>query len=148
LFAGQSPQSQPSGTYELGVRFTVSVPTSLTAIRFFKASGESGVHTGSVWTASGTRLAQVAFAGESGPGWQEQALPTAVQLQPGEVYIVSVNANFAFAQTIGGLSSAVSSGPLQTTTGANGVYSGTPGSFPDQSWGSSNYYVDVVAEVS
>ena len=39
----------------------------------------------------------------------------------------------------------VSSGPLHTVAdGLNGVYSGTLGSFPDQSYQSSNYFVDVV----
>jgi hypothetical protein len=145
--ASASPASQPSGTYELGVRFTVDVASSLTSLRYYKASGESGTHVGSVWTASGARLAQVTFAGESSSGWQVQQLPSAVSLQPGTVYIVSVNANYAFAQTIGGLSSQVVSGPLRTVAdGANGVYSTTRGSFPDQTWGSSNYYVDMILQ--
>jgi hypothetical protein len=143
------PSSQPSGTYELGVKFTVDVPLALTALRFFKASGESGSHVGSVWTASGVRLAQVAFSGESASGWQVQALPSALSLQPGVVYVVSVNANSAFGQTVNGLASSVVSGPLRTVAdGANGVYSDARGSFPNQTWGSSNYFIDVVTSRS
>jgi hypothetical protein len=143
------PASQPSGTYELGVKFTVDVPSSLTSVRFFKAAGESGSHVGSVWTASGVRLAQVAFSGESASGWQVQDLPAAVSLEPGVVYVVSVNANSAFAQTVNGLASSVVSGPLRTVAdGANGVYSDARGSFPNQTWGSSNYFIDVVTSRS
>jgi len=74
-----------------------------------------------------------------------QQLSSALALQPGAVYVVSVNANAKFAQTTNGLVSSVVSGPLRTVAdGANGVYSATRGSFPDQSYQSSNYYVDVI----
>ncbi|MDX6490485.1 MAG: hypothetical protein QOD43_730, partial [Gaiellaceae bacterium] len=68
-----------------------------------------------------------------------------LQLQPNTTYVVSVNANSAYAVTSSGLASQISSGPLHTLAdGLNGVYGATTGSFPDQSWASSNYFVDVV----
>src|SRR3954452_202687 len=44
---------------ELGVRFTVSTPGAVSAIRYFKTSGNTGVHVGSLWTSNGRRLAKV-----------------------------------------------------------------------------------------
>ena len=79
---------------------------------------------------SGLRLAQVAFAGESASGWQVQALSDPVQLQPGVVYVISVNANAAFPMTTGGFASQLVSGLLRSASGANGVYSSTRGSIP------------------
>jgi hypothetical protein len=47
--------------------------------------------------------------------------------------------------TNSGLASQVATGPLHTVAdGLNGVYSTTLGAFPDQSYLSSNYFVDPV----
>src|SRR4029453_14363037 len=47
--------------------------------------------------------------------------------------------------TLNGLSNQVSNGLLHTVAdGANGVYNTTRGSFPSQSYSSSNYFVDAV----
>jgi hypothetical protein len=87
----------------------------------------------------------VAFTSETASGWQQQALSTPLQLMPNTTYVVSVNANSRYAVTLNGLLNQVSSGPLHTVAdGLNGVYNGAPGSFPDQSYQSSNYFVDVV----
>jgi len=146
LFSDQAkPASQPAGAYELGVKLQVDQPLQLTTLRFFKAAGESGSHTGTVWTAAGVPLARVAFTNESASGWQQQALPSPLQLQPNTTYVVSVNANNAYAVTLSGLAGQVASGPLHTVAdGLNGVYNATRGSFPSQSYSSSNYFVDVV----
>ena len=146
LFTDQAqPASQPGGTYELGVKIRVDQPEELTSIRFYKASGETGSHTGTVWGTNGVALAQVAFASESASGWQQQALPTPLLLQANTTYVVSVNANSGYAVTLNGLASQVSNGLLHTVAdGANGVYNTSRGSFPNQSYGSSNYFVDAV----
>jgi Domain of unknown function (DUF4082)/Bacterial Ig-like domain len=138
------PATQPAGTYELGVKIRVDTPMQLTAIRYYKAVGETGSHTGTVWTASGFVLAQVGFGDESASGWQQQALPTPLQLQPNTTYVISVNSNSRYSATLSGLASQVSTGPLHTVAdGLNGVYSTTIGSFPDQSYQSSNYLIDA-----
>jgi hypothetical protein len=139
-----APALQPAGSYELGVRVTVDSPASLNALRFYKAVGETGTHVGSVWSSSGTRLAQVTFANESASGWQSASLPSSLQLQPGAVYVLSVNANARFAQTVGGFASPLSSGLLRSADGANGVFNTTLGAMPNQSYQSSNYYIDAV----
>jgi hypothetical protein len=133
-------------TYELGVKVTVDQPMQLTALRFFKSPSETGTHTGRVWTTSGVQLAGVVFAGETASGWQQQALGTPLLLQPGTVYVVSVNANRYFVSTRSGLQTQVVSGPIRSVAdGANGVYGAAAGTFPTQSFSSSNYFVDLQA---
>ena len=59
---------------ELGAAFTPAKDGTVTAIRFYKGAGNTGTHTGSLWTASGTRLATVTFTGETATGWQTAKL--------------------------------------------------------------------------
>ena len=131
-------------TYELGVKVTVTQPMDLTAISFFKSPGETGTHVGRVWTTGGLQVTQVTFAGETASGWQIQTLPTPIQMQPGATYVISVNANAYYVATPQGLATQRSSGPLRSVAdGANGVYGSTAGTFPNRSYNSSNYFVDL-----
>ena len=133
-------------TYELGVKVTVDQPTEVTAIRFYKSPGETGTHIGRIWTSDGTQVAQTTFTNETASGWQTQPLTTPYTMQPGAVYTVSVNANAYFVATSAGLASSIVSGPLQTVAdGNNGVFGVAAGLFPDQSYLSNDYYVDVTA---
>lgn len=131
-------------SYELGTRITVQEPVELIALRYYKSPGETGMHVGRVWSASGNELASTWFFAETGSGWQRQALSSPVTLQPGQTYTVSVGLNSVYAKTEGGLAAARTSGPLTAPGGANGVYNGSAGSFPTSSWQSSNYFVDAV----
>ena len=136
-------------SYELGVKVAVTSPVQLTAIRFYKDSHETGVHVGTVWSSTGSILAQVTFANESASGWQQQALPQSLQLQPGTVYVVSVGLKAYFDLTPSGLATQIVQGPLQSVAdGANGVYASAAGLFPTNSDKSSNYFVDVVVGVT
>jgi hypothetical protein len=131
-------------SYEMGVKVKVDEPMQLTAIRFWKSSQETGTHTGTVWTSVGTKLTTVTFTGESASGWQQQALPTPLVLQPGSVYIVSVNRNAVYEATTSGLATQVISGPLRSVVDPkNGVYGASAGTFPTQSFSSTNYFADV-----
>lgn len=135
-------------SYELGVKATVDEPMQMTAIRFYKAAGETGIHTGTVWTTSGVKLATVTFSNETASGWQQQALATPLSLQAGTTYVVSVNANAHFPSTKFGLLNQVVSGPLRTVAdGKNGVYGSSAGTFPSSTYSSTNYYVDFQAVV-
>ena len=134
-------------TYEMGVKFSVSAPVSVTAIRFYKDPNETGTHVGRIWTATGTALANVTFAGETASGWQVQNLASPLTLQPGVVYVASVGLNAFFDVTGGGLASQITSGPLSSVAdGANGVFATSAGTFPTLNYGSSNYFVDVVVQ--
>jgi N,N-dimethylformamidase beta subunit-like, C-terminal/Domain of unknown function (DUF4082)/Bacterial Ig-like domain len=132
-------------TYEMGVKFTVSSPAQLTAIRYWRDSSETGTHIGRLWNATGTQLATTTFAGETAQGWQEQALSSPVTLTPGQTYVVSVGINAFFVDTLSGLASSVGTGPLRSVAdGANGVHSGAAGQFPTSAWSNSNYWVEPV----
>jgi len=64
LFVGQVPavSSDPdTQAVELGVRFSSDVSGSVTDLRFYKGTSNTGIHTGSLWTAGGTRLATATF---------------------------------------------------------------------------------------
>ena len=50
---------------ELGVKFKADYNGSITGVRFYKASTNIGTHIGSLWSSSGTRLAQATFASET-----------------------------------------------------------------------------------
>src|SRR3954451_23101038 len=82
-------QSSEQLSLELGTKLTVDQNVRLTKIRFYKSPGETGTHVGRVWTAGGGLIASTTFAGETGSGWQEQALAAPITLRPGRTYVVS-----------------------------------------------------------
>lgn len=118
----------------------------MTAIRFFKGVGNSGTHTGSVWNAAGTRLATVTFTNETASGWQTATLATPLPLAAGTTYTVSYYApNGNYSSTGGFFGSDFVKGPLTAGAGSNGLYLyGSGGGMPVNSWGSTNYFADLV----
>jgi hypothetical protein len=138
--AGAGPFS-----YELGVKIEVDSPAQLTAIRFYKDGEETGAHIGRVWSSSGALLTQATFTNESASGWQQQTLSSLLPLQPGEIYIVSVNINTFFVDGPTGLAAQITVAPLKSVAdGRNGVHGPSAGSFPTSSYKSSNYFVDAL----
>ena len=133
-----------TANYELGLKLTTAVSGQINAIRFWKASKETGTHIGRVWNLSGQILASVTFANETASGWQQQALSTPLTVSANTTYVITVNTGHTFyVDTIGGLTAKISSAHLSTITGANGVY-GPTGRFPTTTYKSSNYFRDVV----
>ena len=47
-----------------------SVDGFVTGVRFYKGTGNTGTHVGSLWSSTGTRLATVTFTNETATGWQ------------------------------------------------------------------------------
>jgi len=142
------PDTSPN---ELGVKFRADVAGQVTALRFYKGTGNTGTHVGHLWTATGTQLASVTFTGETATGWQQATLSTPVSLSAGATYVASYYApNGHYAEDDGYfLASATDAPPLHAlkdgTDGPNGVYRpGTGGGFPTQAYQSANYWVDVV----
>ena len=146
LFGTQTPAVADAGdtaAVELGTVFTPSVNGSVTAIRFFKGAGNTGTHTGSIWSSSGTRLATVTFTGETASGWQRAVLATPLALTAGQTYVVSYFApNGHYAVTGGFFASGWTSGPLSSPAAGNGRYA-YGGGYPTGSWNNTNYFVDV-----
>jgi hypothetical protein len=87
-----TPTSHDAATtsgLELGLEFQSSVTAYATGIRFYKAAGNTGTHTGYIKNNSQTVLATVTFTNESATGWQTAYLSSPVLLTAGATYYVS-----------------------------------------------------------
>jgi len=149
LLTTQTPDVQNVNdgvAYELGVRVMSDVAGQITALRFWKGSSESGVHTGHVWTAAGQLLATVTFTNESATGWQEQALPAPVAMVANTEYVVSVTTppNNYLVLTRNVFTTPLVNGHLRGLSGGNGVI-GAAGAFPSTpSSYNMNFFRDLV----
>jgi methionine-rich copper-binding protein CopC len=137
-----------SGTArEVGMKFRTTVAGKIDSIRFYKALGGRGTHTGSLWSATGQRLAQVTFTNETSMGWQTAKLSQPVSVTAGTTYVVSYTAPTGrWSETTNYFSAEKVNGPLRglaNSSSANGVY-GAAGSFPTTGGAGRNYWVDVV----
>ncbi len=144
LFTSQTPDNVfTDGPYELGMKFQTSDSGTVTGIKYYKASGESGSHTGRIWSVSGTVLASVAFNNESSSGWQEASLSTPLSIRAKTTYVVTVNSNTAYGASIQGLGQMITNGSLSSIAdSANGVY-GSIGVYPTSTYKNSNYFRDI-----
>jgi hypothetical protein len=135
---------------ELGVKFRSETDGYITGIRFYKGSQNTGVHVGNLWTKDRVRLATVNFNNETTSGWQEVSFSSPVPIQANTTYVASYHTSTGYySGTYDYFSGrSYSNGPLRALSdgedGSNGVFSYGPGQFPDQSYRSSNYWVDVV----
>ncbi|GAA1724887.1 hypothetical protein GCM10009746_03240 [Microbacterium paludicola] len=128
----------------LGVRFAPSADGTVTAIRFYKGPGNVGPHTGELWRADGTRIAEGAFTDESAQGWQTLVLDEPVSVTKDAEYIAAYRTTVGrYSYTTGSYATEFERGPLRVP--ANGGAYSYDGGFPgDRSAGS--YLVDVVFE--
>jgi hypothetical protein len=127
---------------EVGVRFKPSQNGTVTGVRFYKGSANTGTHVGNLWSSSGTRLASATFTRETASGWQSVTFPTPVNVTAGTTYTASYHAptgRYSATERFfnGG---AFAEGPL-TATGSVYRY-GTSG-HPTSTYGGNNYWVDV-----
>jgi hypothetical protein len=143
---GDSPQPY---AVELGVKFRSDVPGYVTGIRFYRGVTNTGPHVGHLWTKDGTLLATVTFTNETTTEWQLMKLPTPVFINANTTYIVSYfapNGHFSY-QPLYFSTSGHDNPPLHAlqngVDGGNGVYI-YGGGFPTFTYGSNNYWVDLV----
>jgi hypothetical protein len=143
--SGYTDVSDQSPGVELGVKFTATNDGSITGIRFFKVPDNSGTHTGTLWSSTGTVLATGTFTNESTQGWEELDFSSPVSITAGTTYVASYHTSaWHYADTPNALSSPVVNGPL-TALANGGVYAyGSSSTFPTNSFGAANYWVDVV----
>jgi hypothetical protein len=146
LFTSQTPalKSNNDGVnYELGLRFTATVPGQITGVRFYKSPSESGTHTGKIYATSGALLGSVTFTGETASGWQDAKLASPITITANTEYVVTVNTgNKYYVATVNGLATQVTNGNLRSILGNNGVY-GPVGSKPAKSYNNTNYFRDI-----
>lgn len=149
------PTDQPAGTMvdspvELGMRITPTRDGRITGIRFHKAAGDPGTHTGTLWSSTGAVLATGSFAGESASGWQAMSFPSPIAVTAGTTYVVSfwtssgrygVTPDYFTQDRVNGPLTA----PANTSAAPNGLYQyGGGGVFPGGGGNGSNYWVDAV----
>lgn len=139
---------QDAQAVELGAVFHVTKPGWIVGIRYYKSAQNSGVHVGTLWTATGSLLARAFFTNESTEGWQSVRFDTPVPVRPNVDYVAAYHTDtgyyaqqqyaFAAGKTLG-------SGPVIET---KGVYRYGAEGFPTLSWHDSSYYVDVLFTVA
>ena len=141
----------PDSAVELGVKFRSDIAGSITGIRFYKATANTGTHMGNLWSSAGTKLATATFSGETASGWQQVSFATPVAITSNTVYVASYHAsNGHYSEDDNYFASkGVDNPPLHALTngvsGGNGVYAyGASSAFPNQTWSAANYWVDVV----
>jgi hypothetical protein len=135
---------------EVGVKFLVTQPGYITGVRFYKKPGNTGTHTGHLWSNTGTMLAEAIFTGETASGWQQVLFSSPVAVNTGTTYVASYFSSAGYYNvTRPYFTSAVVNGPLRALAngedGSNGVFrfSPTP-AFPASGNQASNFWVDVV----
>jgi hypothetical protein len=148
------PDSDASAV-ELGVRFRSDTAGFVTGVRFFKAATNTGTHTGSLWNATGTLLANATFTSESGSGWQQVLFATPVAIGANTTYVASYHTTVGHysANDSYFASSTFDHAPLHALAdgvdGPNGLYHyGSSSAFPSDTYHSANYWVDVVFDTT
>ncbi|MFI1380372.1 DUF4082 domain-containing protein [Embleya sp. NPDC020886] len=133
---------------ELGVKFGANTQGYVTGLRFYKSPGNTGPHTGTIWTGGGLALATATFTNESESGWQQVTFDQPVYISPNYTYVASYFAPAGrYSSTEGGLSDAAGgaiTAPASAAVGGNGVYKSGAAGFPTSSRNDTNYWVDVV----
>ncbi|SDI65017.1 Mo-co oxidoreductase dimerisation domain-containing protein [Actinokineospora alba] len=150
LAVPKTPATNDTSSINVGTRFTVDTAGYLTGVRFYKGAGNTGVHVGGLWTASGQQLATATFTNETASGWQTAGFNPAVAVQPNTQYIVSYNApNGHYAADAyffgnSGYSAPPLHAPATQETALNGVFGYGSFGFPSESYKGGNYWVDAV----
>jgi hypothetical protein len=136
---------------ELGVKFRTDSNGTITGVRFYKGSANTGAHVANLWTATGTLLATASFTGETASGWQQVNFTSPVSVTANTTYVVSYHTNTGNYAADGGYFATQGAGAYPVTAlaagvaGPNGVYVyGATSAFPTNSYNSNNYWVDVV----
>jgi hypothetical protein len=134
---------------EVGMKFRSDVNGIVTGVRFYKGAGNTGTHTGSLWSATGTRLATVTFTGETASGWQQMSFASPVAITANTTYVISYRApNGHYSVDENFFATGVDNAPLHAlangVSGGNGVYRYGASAFPNSTFAASNYWVDVV----
>jgi Domain of unknown function (DUF4082)/Bacterial Ig domain/Putative Ig domain len=133
---------------ELGVKFSASTSGTITGIRFWKDSINTGSHTAHLWSSTGQLLASATFGNETASGWQEVLFSQPVQITAGTTYVASYHNNQSYSAGDGFFATPLTNGPLTAPANA-GVYAYSSNVvFPSNTFMSDNYWVDVLFSAS
>ncbi|MCW2638023.1 MAG: hypothetical protein JWP76_329 [Dactylosporangium sp.] len=137
------PAFNDASAAEVGVRFKSAVNGTVTGLRFYQGPGNTGTHSGSLWTSSGTQLATLTFGDSSGTGWRMANFTTPVPVIAGMTYVASYLApNGHYAADPNFFTAPLTNGPLTAPATNNGVFRYGGSGFPTSSYSATNYWVD------
>ena len=143
------PVDRERAAIELGTKVKSDIDGYITGVRFYKHAQNTGIHTGSLWSAAGALLGRVSFVNETASGWQQASFAAPIAISASSTYVVSYHTDAGFyAATDDGFTTGIDNAPLHALSdaagGGNGVYRyGAVSAFPNQSYRSTNYWVDV-----
>jgi hypothetical protein len=156
--------SGDGGSVELGMQFKSDIAGTISSLRFYKASANTGTHIGNLWTATGQLLARATFTNETASGWQQVNFSPSVPINANTTYVASYFAPaghysqdsgymFAAPSPMPDGNDSIDSAPLHAFRNASGLvndlYSYTGGTtFPTSTYNGENYWVDVVFAAS
>jgi hypothetical protein len=142
-YTPSNPDANGSGgAVELGVQFSSDIAGTITAVRFYKSPANTGTHTGTLWSSTGTVLATGTFANETAAGWQQLNFATPVSIQAGTTYTASYHTTVEHYSANLNFTWPVYNAPLHGLAGTY-VY-GSGDAVPTSVWMGANYAVDVV----
>jgi len=129
----------------LGVRFTSSAAGTITGVKYYKSANDTGTHTGSLWSSTGTLLATATFTSGTTSGWETVQFSNPVSITTGTTYVASFHSNGHYASTTNYFTTPHANGPLTAAASNNGVYTyGNGNLLPTSTFNATNYWVDVV----
>ncbi|MBH8563571.1 DUF4082 domain-containing protein [Nostoc sp. CENA67] len=136
---------------EVGVKFRSDVKGKITGIRFYKSATNTGTHVGTLWSSTGTQLKRATFSNETASGWQQVNFATPQTITANTTYVASYHTNVGHYSVDEGYfaNAGVDNPPLHAlangVSGSNGVYKySSTATFPNNTYQSSNYWVDIV----
>ncbi len=138
-----TPSENDPSPVELGVKFSASTGGMISSISYYKSPNDTGTHTGTLWTSSGTVLATGTFTNETASGWQTLTFASPVSVTAGTTYVAGFHSNGDYAATANFFTAPYTSGNLTAPVNA-GVYNyGASGTFPTSTFSATNYDVSV-----
>lgn len=142
FFADDTPDSlDATGTVELGLRFTVNKPGSITSLRFYQAMSETGAHTLRLWGENGEVRAAAEAPVTKGHGWIAATLSEPVSVKAGETFVVAYTARSHYVATAD-----VFTAPIvrDGVTAQAGLYSFDDlGKAPTKTYKQMSYFLDI-----
>lgn len=143
--------SDDGAAVELGFVFHTSIAGNIVGLRFHKGIENTGTHTGHLFAHDGTLLGSLEFTDETDEGWQMARFDTSIAIDAYTDYIASYHAPFgSYSYTRPFFEEPFATPPLYASRSSddsvgNGRYGyGDAGTFPDNSFDTSNYFVDVI----
>ncbi|MBB3326110.1 DUF4082 domain-containing protein [Microlunatus antarcticus] len=131
----------------VGTKFTSSRDGYVSGIRFYKAAANTGTHTGTLYSTSGTVLATGTFTNETASGWQTLQFSQAVAINAGTTYVAAYYAPVGHYSADSYYFGKPYNAGVLTAAGGSGVTNGVyadRSAFPTNSIRQTNYYVDAV----